>query len=72
MGVHCSPRGARRTLRNTTMQRCYRDIHSATQHILLADQIVEEAGRALLGLTAPNAQWTYLESPDEGGKMDYH
>jgi indole-3-acetate monooxygenase len=54
--AHRAARGG--SLRNTTMQRCYRDIHSATQHILLADQIVEEAGRALLGLTGPNAQWT--------------
>ena len=49
-------RGA--SLRNTTMQRFYRDIHSGTQHILMADQIVEEVGRALLGLPAPDSQWT--------------
>jgi hypothetical protein len=40
------------------MQRFYRDIHSGTQHILMADQIVEECGRALLGLPGPGAQWT--------------
>jgi hypothetical protein len=40
------------------MQRFYRDIHAGTQHILLADQIVEECGRALLGLTGDDAQWT--------------
>jgi hypothetical protein len=40
------------------MQRCYRDMHSGTQHILIADQIVEEVGRALLGLVAPNSRWT--------------
>jgi indole-3-acetate monooxygenase len=49
-------RGA--SLRNTVMQRFYRDIHSGTQHILMADQIVEEAGRALLGLPGPDAQWS--------------
>jgi alkylation response protein AidB-like acyl-CoA dehydrogenase len=54
--AHRAARGA--SLRNTAMQRCYRDIHSGTQHILMADQIVEEAGRALLGLPGPNAQWT--------------
>jgi alkylation response protein AidB-like acyl-CoA dehydrogenase len=54
--AHRAARGA--SLRNTRMQRCYRDIHSGTQHILMADQIVEEAGRALLGLAGPNAQWT--------------
>lgn len=54
--AHRSARGA--SLRNTPMQRFYRDIHSGTQHILMADQIVEEAGRALLGLPGTNAQWT--------------
>ena len=54
--AHRAARGA--SLRNTAMQRFYRDIHSGTQHILMADQIVEEAGRALLGLPGPEAQWT--------------
>jgi alkylation response protein AidB-like acyl-CoA dehydrogenase len=54
--AHRSARGA--SLHNTTMQRFYRDIHSGTQHILQADQIVEECGRALLGLPKPGAQWT--------------
>lgn len=54
--AHRAARGA--SLRDTPMQRVYRDIHSGTQHILMADQIVEEAGRALLGLPAPDSQWT--------------
>ncbi len=54
--AHRAARGA--SLHDTTMQRFYRDIHSGTQHILLADQIVEECGRALLGLPQPGAQWT--------------
>lgn len=54
--AHRASRGA--SLRNTVMQRFYRDIHSGTQHILMADQIVEEAGRALLGLPGPEAQWS--------------
>ncbi|MEJ8570632.1 acyl-CoA dehydrogenase family protein [Microbaculum marinum] len=54
--AHRAARGA--SLHNTPMQRFYRDIHSGTQHILMADQIVEECGRALLGLPDPNAQWT--------------
>jgi hypothetical protein len=54
--AHRAARGA--SLRNTTMQRFYRDIHSGTQHILMSDQIVEEVGRALLGLPSPDAQWT--------------
>jgi alkylation response protein AidB-like acyl-CoA dehydrogenase len=54
--AHRAARGA--SLHNTPMQRFYRDIHAGTQHILMADQIVEECGRALLGLPGPNAQWT--------------
>lgn len=52
---HRSARGA--ALHNTAMQRFYRDIHSGTQHILMADQIVEECGRALLGVPGPDARW---------------
>ncbi|MCW5772971.1 MAG: hypothetical protein KIT16_15110 [Rhodospirillaceae bacterium] len=54
--AHRAARGA--SLHNTTMQRFYRDIHSGTQHILMSDQIVEECGRALLGLPGPDAKWT--------------
>jgi len=54
--AHRAARGA--SLHNTIMQRCYRDIHSGTQHILMADQIVEECGRALMGLPGPGAKWT--------------
>jgi len=54
--AHRAARGA--SLRDTPMQRFYRDIHSGTQHILMADQIFEECGRALLGLPDPNSQWT--------------
>lgn len=54
--AHRAARGA--SLHATAMQRAYRDIHAGTQHILMADQIVEECGRALLGLTAPDGQWT--------------
>jgi indole-3-acetate monooxygenase len=54
--AHRSARGA--SLHNTAMQRVYRDIHSGTQHILMADQIYEECGRALLGLPAADSHWT--------------
>lgn len=49
------------------MQRCYRDIHSGTQHILMADQIIEECGRQILGATDPEAKWTVF-GVDDGGK----
>lgn len=54
--AHRAARGA--SLHNTIMQRLFRDIHSGTQHILMADQIFEECGRALLGLTGPDSKWT--------------
>jgi indole-3-acetate monooxygenase len=58
VGTFAHRAGRSGSLRNTKMQRCHRDIHSGTQHILMADQIVEEVGRALLGLVGPNPQWT--------------
>ena len=60
--AHRSARGA--SLHKTPMQRFYRDVHSGTQHILMADQIFEECGRALLGLTDPDAQWTVFGVAD--------
>lgn len=63
--AHRSARSA--SLYNTVMQRCYRDIHSGTQHILMADQIIEECGRQILGATDPGAKWTVF-GVDDGGK----
>lgn len=42
--------GGGHSLRNTTMQRCLRDIHSGTQHSTQSPLILREAGRELLGL----------------------
>jgi len=53
--AHRTSRGV--SLRNTRLQRCYRDAHSGTQHLLLADEIELECARVLLGLTGPDAQW---------------
>src|SRR3546814_7000054 len=60
---------AYRTARGTSlhdglMQRVYRDIHSGTQHIHLADQVVQECGRDLLGLTGPTAKWVAFNIVD--------
>ena len=54
--AHRTARGA--SLRDSVLQRCYRDAHSGTQHVLLADEIVAECGRVLLGMTGPMARWT--------------
>lgn len=54
--AHRAVRGA--SLRSGTIQRCYRDAHAGTQHLLLADEIVMECGRTLMGATGPGAYWT--------------
>ena len=48
------------SLRSSPLQRCYRDIHAATQHILLSDQILQDTGRVLLDLAPKNARWSTL------------
>jgi len=54
--AHRAARGA--SLRPSQLQRCYRDIHAGTQHILLADELVQECGKVLLGAVGDNARWT--------------
>jgi alkylation response protein AidB-like acyl-CoA dehydrogenase len=56
--AHRAARGL--SLRPGILQRCYRDIHSGTQHIFLADEIVQECGRVLLGGASENAEWMIL------------
>ena len=56
--VHRAARGA--SLRPSILQRCYRDIHSGTQHIFLSDEIVQDCGRVLLGGAPDNAEWMIL------------
>lgn len=54
--AHRTARGV--SLRAGTLQRCYRDAHAGTQHLLLADEIAMECGRVLMGATGPGAFWT--------------
>jgi len=56
--AHKTSRGV--SLRDSILQRCYRDIHSGTQHIFLADQILEDCGRVLVGATDAKTQWNVL------------
>ena len=56
--AHRATRGA--SLRRSVLQRCYRDIHSGTQHILLADEIAQDCGQVLLGMAGDNAEWNVL------------
>lgn len=53
--AHRTSRGV--SLRPSRLQTAYRDAHSGTQHILLADEIQTECARALLNRTARGATW---------------
>lgn len=53
--AHKASRGV--SLRASRLQRVYRDIHSGTQHLLLADEIETETARVLLGRTGEGAYW---------------
>jgi alkylation response protein AidB-like acyl-CoA dehydrogenase len=53
--AHKTSRGV--SLRQSRLQTAYRDAHSGTQHILLADEIQTECARALLNRTASDATW---------------
>ena len=53
--AHKTSRGV--SLRSSRLQTAYRDIHSGTQHLLLADEIQTECARVLLGRTGPDASW---------------
>jgi len=47
-------------LRPSVLQRCYRDVHAGTQHLLLSDQIYQECGRVMLGMASAKAHWNLL------------
>jgi alkylation response protein AidB-like acyl-CoA dehydrogenase len=53
--AHIASRGV--SLRPSLLQRCYRDVHGGTQHVLLADEIMQECGRVMLGTVAKDAHW---------------
>ena len=42
--------GGGHSLRNTAMQRCFRDIHSGTQHAATSPLTLRETGKELLGM----------------------
>ena len=47
-------------LRDGVLQRCYRDLHAALQHVLLADQILQDCGKVLMGHVRPGQQFNLL------------
>ena len=56
--AHRASRGV--SLRRSDLQRCYRDIHGGTQHILLADEIAQACGKVLMGAAGEDARWNVL------------
>jgi indole-3-acetate monooxygenase len=48
------------SLRHGTLQRSFRDIHAATQHVHLSDQITQDIGKVLLGMARSDATWTII------------
>ena len=53
--AHKASRGA--SLHGGKLQRAYRDAHTGTQHLLLADEVELECARVLLGRTSARATW---------------
>jgi alkylation response protein AidB-like acyl-CoA dehydrogenase len=51
-------------LRDSTLQRCFRDMHAGTQHFLTRSHVLSECGRELAGL-APGQHWTLLGLTDK-------
>lgn len=47
-------------LRRSPLQRCYRDLHAALQHVLLSDQIMADCGKVLMGHVANGARMQLL------------
>lgn len=60
------------SLRPSRLQRCYRDIHSGTQHLLLADEIAQECAKVLLGTAGKDAQWGLFGVRAPGEKAKAH
>ncbi len=60
--AHKAARGV--AIRPSLLQRAYRDTHTGTQHILLADEIAQECGRVLMGATSKKAEWTVFGVAD--------
>ena len=46
------------------MQRCFRDIHAGTQHMIVSPPVLQGTGRILAGL-APAKKWLFMGVVDE-------
>jgi alkylation response protein AidB-like acyl-CoA dehydrogenase len=56
--------GGGMALRDSAIQRCFRDMHAGTQHFLTRSHVLAECGRELAGL-APGQEWTLLGLSDK-------
>ena len=48
------------SLRAGPLQRCFRDIHAATQHVHLSASITQDVGKVLLGVAKKDATWSIV------------
>jgi alkylation response protein AidB-like acyl-CoA dehydrogenase len=59
------------SFRGGPLQRCFRDIHAGTQHVLVSHQIAQAAGKILLGFAEPGMCWGLLGlEPCTGGARE--
>lgn len=56
--------GGTTALRAGPMQRCFRDIHAGTQHMIVSPPVLQGTGRILAGL-APAKKWLFMSVVDE-------
>jgi alkylation response protein AidB-like acyl-CoA dehydrogenase len=47
-------------LRNSVLQRCFRDIHASGQHVLTSSKIMQDCGKVLAGLADEQAAWAMV------------
>jgi alkylation response protein AidB-like acyl-CoA dehydrogenase len=55
--------GGTTALRAGAIQRCFRDIHAGTQHMIVSPPVLEGTGRVLAGL-APGQKWLFMSLID--------
>lgn len=57
---------------SSPLQRCFRDIHAATQHVAATDDAYEFAGKALLGIAEPHPMMSPRPEPLPRGRGSYY
>lgn len=57
---------------SSPLQRCFRDIHAATQHVAATDDAYEFAGKVLLGVAEPHPMMAPRPEPLPRGRPAYY